>query len=58
MTLVEEIGEGIFSDVEQFTITENQRLELVRRVAHHEENPGSGASLDDVMLRVTNRLRR
>ena len=58
MALVEEIWEGIFSEAEQFPITENQRLELDRRIAHHEANPDSGILLEDVMQRVTNRLHK
>ena len=55
---VEEIWEGMFSDAEQFPITESQRLELDRRIAHHESEPESGVSLEDVMRRVTNRLHK
>ena len=58
MALVEKIWKGILSDAEQFPITEKQRLELDRRVAHHEAKPSSGVSLDDVMQRVKNRLHK
>ena len=56
MALVEEIWIGLFDDLEQSPLTEEQRAELDRRIAHHEENPESGIPLDLVMARVKQRM--
>ncbi|MFK7966670.1 MAG: addiction module protein [Burkholderiaceae bacterium] len=56
MALVEEIWLGLFEDLEQSPLTQEQRAELDRRIAHHEANPESGVPLDAVMARVKQRL--
>ncbi len=56
MALVEEIWQGMFDDIEKSPITEEQRKELDRRIAYHEEFPDAGIPLEDVMSRVKKRL--
>ena len=56
MALVEEIWLGLFDDSEQSPLTEEQRAELDRRIAHHEANPESGMPLVLVMARVKQRM--
>lgn len=56
MALVEEIWEGMFVDIDKSPLTDEQRIELDRRIAHHEASPGKGVPLEDVISRVKKRL--
>ena len=54
MALVEEIRQGMFDDIDESPLTDEQRNELDRRMAHHEALPDAGVPLEDVMSRVKN----
>ncbi len=56
MALVEEIWQGMFDDIDKSPLTDEQRKELDRRIAHHEAFPDAGVQLADVMSRVKKRL--
>lgn len=53
--LVEDIWDTIAADPERIQITDAQRRELDRRLDAYRQNPGGGASWEEVKARITSR---
>jgi putative addiction module component (TIGR02574 family) len=52
LLLVEEIWDSIPDTAEELPLTEEQKLDLQRRVAAYEANPKAGSSWEEVKARL------
>jgi len=52
LELAEQIWDSIIEDETQFELSESQKAELDRRLAHHAAAPDRGSSWQDVKIRL------
>lgn len=58
LALVQEIWDSIADEAGRMPLSEAQRLELERRIAAHEANPGAAVPWEQVEAEALARLRR
>jgi len=52
MIIVEDIWESIISSNEELSLTEEQKVDLDKRLSDYYENPSDGSSWDEVKKRI------
>ncbi len=62
LELIEQIWDSIVEETESapdaFSLTEEQRVELERRLADHDRDPGSAIPWEEAVARIRGELRR